>query len=67
MRILSQEGFVLASLDKCNSITSEGSTVFANFLNEFRVLGRYASEERAKEVLFEIAQHKESLYVMPEV
>lgn len=67
MRILSQDGTELVNFKNCDSLTLEGNVVVATFLDGYKVLGDYSTEKRAKEVLFEISQHKESLYVMPEV
>ena len=67
MRILSQDGTELVNFKNCDSLTLEGKVVVTTFLDGYKVLGDYSTEKRAKEVLFEIAQHKESLYVMPEV
>lgn len=67
MRILSQDGLDLVNFNICISFTLQKNIIVANFLDGYKILGDYSSEERAKEVLFEIAQHKENLYVMPEV
>lgn len=70
MRILSQDGkiAILLSGHGYLNIRDRGVylTSFGGNYTDLK-LGKYGSEKRAKEVLFEIAQHKESLYVMPEV
>lgn len=70
MRILSQAGKHLVDVSNGGYLNIYDKAVWFVFYNsdfaDLR-LGDYTSEERAKEVVFEIAQHKESLYVMPEV
>lgn len=67
MRILSQDGLDLVNFNNCVSLTLQKGVVIVNFLDGYKIIGDYSTEKRAKEVLFEIAQHKEILYVMPEV
>lgn len=70
MSILSQDGRIVVLLSGHGYLNiSDNGVYLTSFGGEYidLKLGKYATEERAKEVLFEIAQHKESLYVMPEV
>ena len=70
MRILSQDGKTAVLISGHGYLNiSDCGVYLTSFGGEYidLKLGKYSTEKRAKEVLFEIAQHKESLYVMPEV
>ena len=70
MRILSQDGDIVAAIGGNGYLNLGGRNVlFTSFGSDYidLILGTYATEERAKEVLTELFHCQYEGFVMPEV